>query len=129
MYVRKHFNVDIPYSYASKLVAATPHPQNLFLQYQSSCYPPIWLTIVAGATSKASAYQNSMYISCVSQLNYIPSRVLYFSNLTILRDLYQPRSTGPVGYSGEDFDLQLGDISFEALPGQGFHRENSGAIP
>jgi len=70
-----------------------------------------------------------MYISCVSQPNYIPRRGLYFTTLTILRDLYQPRSTGTVGYSGEDFDLQLGNISFEALPGQGFHRGNSGAVP
>lgn len=116
MYVSKHFNVDIPYSYASKLFAATPHPQNLFLQYPSSCDPPIWLTIVAGATSKASAYQNSIYISCVSQLNYIPSPVLHFTTLTILHALYQSRSTGPVGYSGEYFDLQLADISLEASP-------------
>ena len=85
--------------------------------------------MVAGATSKASAYQNSMYISCVSQLNYIVSRVLYFTTLTTLRDLYQPRSTGPAGYGGEDFGLQLGDICSEALPGQGFHRGHSGAVP
>lgn len=67
-----------------------------------------------------------MYISCVSQPNYIPSRVLYFTTLTILRDLYP---TGPAGYSGEDFDPHLGDISFEALPGQVFHRADSSAVP
>lgn len=70
-----------------------------------------------------------MYISCVSQPNYIPSRVVYFTTLTILRDLYKPRSAGPVGSSGEDFDLQLGDIRVEALPGQRLHRANDGAVP